>query len=65
MQVIKETFLLAFWIAFNKAITKDNMQAGFRGTSLVLHNLERVLLMLNIVLSTPTPCIFKQRRLLP
>jgi hypothetical protein len=55
MQVKKETFLSAFQIAFNKAITKDNMQAGFRGAGLVLHNPERVLSKLNVVLRTPTP----------
>jgi hypothetical protein len=55
MQVKKETFLSAFQIAFNKAIIKDNMQASFRGASLVPHNLERVLLKLNVVLRTPTP----------
>jgi hypothetical protein len=55
MQVKKETFLLAFQIAFNKAIIKDNMQAGFRGAGLVPHDLERVLLKLDVVLRTPTP----------
>jgi hypothetical protein len=54
-QVKKETFLSAFQIAFNKAITKNNMQAGFRGAGLVPHNPERVLLKLNVVLRTPTP----------
>jgi hypothetical protein len=55
IQVKKETFLSAFQIAFNKAITKDNMQAGFRGAGLVPHDPERVLSKLNVVLRTPTP----------
>ena len=38
MQIKKETFLLAFCIAFDKAITKEDMLAGFRGASLVLYN---------------------------
>jgi hypothetical protein len=56
-QVKKETFLSAFQITFNKAITKDNIQAGFRGASLVPHDLERVLLKLDVVLRTPTPLL--------
>jgi hypothetical protein len=35
------------------------MQAGFRDASLVLHNLERVLLKLNRVLCTPTPLLLE------
>jgi hypothetical protein len=31
------------------------MQVGFRGAGLVLHDPERVLLKLNVVLRTPTP----------
>jgi hypothetical protein len=58
-QIKKETFLLAFYVAFNKGITKDNILAGFRGASFVLHNLERVLLKLNVVLRTPTPALLE------
>jgi hypothetical protein len=54
-QVKKETFLPAFYAAFNNAITKDNILAGFRGAGLVLHNPDRVLSKLNVVLRTPTP----------
>jgi hypothetical protein len=54
-QVKKETFLLAFCIAFNKAITKENVLAGFRGAGLVPHDPERVLSKVNVVLRTPTP----------
>jgi hypothetical protein len=35
------------------------MQAGFKGASLVLYNLERVLLKLNIVLRTPIPLVLE------
>jgi hypothetical protein len=54
-QVKKETFLPAFHVAFNKAITKDNILAGFRGAGLVPHDPERVLSKLDVVLRTPTP----------
>ena len=54
-QIKKETFLPAFRIAFNKAITKENILAGFRGASLVPHDPERVLSKLDVVLRTPTP----------
>jgi hypothetical protein len=35
------------------------MQAAFRGASLVLYNLEGVLLKLNIVLRTPSPLLLE------
>jgi hypothetical protein len=54
-QVKKTTFLLAFKIAFDKAITKDNILASFRGAGLVPHDPERVLSKLNVVLRTLTP----------
>jgi hypothetical protein len=54
-QVKKETFLPAFHIAFNKAITKENILASFKGAGLVPHNPERVLSKLDVVLRTPTP----------
>jgi hypothetical protein len=50
----KETFLLAFKAAFSKAFTAENVCAGFRGARLVLHNLEAVLLKLNVRLRTLT-----------
>jgi hypothetical protein len=34
---------------------KENIYAGFRGARLVPHNLEVVILKLNVVLRTPTP----------
>jgi hypothetical protein len=54
-QIKKEAFLLAFKAAFKKAMTKENICAGFRGARLVLHNLETVISRLDIVLHTPTP----------
>jgi hypothetical protein len=53
-KIKKEAFLLAFKAAFKKAITKDNICAGFRGAGLVPHNLEAVILRLNVVLCTLT-----------
>jgi hypothetical protein len=54
-KIKKEAFLLAFKAAFKKAIIKENICAGFRGARLVLHNLEAVILKLDVVLHTPTP----------
>jgi hypothetical protein len=53
--ISKETFLPAFKAAFEKAITLDNIQAGFRGAGLVPHNPEAVLSKLDVRLRTPTP----------
>jgi hypothetical protein len=53
-KIKKETFLLAFKAAFKKLITKENIYAGFRGARLVLHNLEAVILKLDVVLHTLT-----------
>jgi hypothetical protein len=54
-KIKKEAFLLAFKAAFKKTIIKDNICAGFRGARLVPHNLEAVILKLDVVLYTPTP----------
>jgi hypothetical protein len=54
-KIKKEAFLLAFKVAFEKLIIKENICAGFRGAGLVLHNLEAVILKLDVVLRTPTP----------
>jgi hypothetical protein len=54
-KIKKEAFLLAFKAAFDKLITKENICAGFRGAGLVLHNLEVVILKLDVVLCTLTP----------
>jgi hypothetical protein len=53
-KIKKEAFLLAFKAAFKKAMTKENICAGFRGARLVLHNLEAVILKLDVVLYTLT-----------
>ena len=50
----KETFLLAFKVTFSKVFTIENVCAGFRGAGLVLHNLEVMLLKLNMRLRTLT-----------
>jgi hypothetical protein len=54
-QIKKEAFLPAFKAAFKKAITKENICAGFRGAGLVPHNLEAVISRLDVVLRTLTP----------
>jgi hypothetical protein len=54
-KIKKEAFLLAFKAAFKKSMTKENIYTGFRGAGLVLHNLEVVILKLNVVLCTLTP----------
>jgi hypothetical protein len=51
----KQTFLLAFKVAFEKAFTKENVCAGFRGAGLALHNPQAVLLKLDVQLRTLTP----------
>lgn len=53
-QIKKKAFLLAFKVAFKKAIIKKNIYVGFRGARLVLYNLKAVILRLNIVLCTLT-----------
>jgi hypothetical protein len=52
--ISKETFLLAFKAAYKYTFTKENACAGFRGTKLVLFNLNTVLLKLNVRLRTLT-----------
>jgi hypothetical protein len=54
-KIKKEAFLPAFKVAFEKAMTKENICAGFRGAGLALHNLEAVISRLDVVLCTPTP----------
>ena len=55
LYINKETFLLAFKSAYEKAFIEENIRAGFRGAKLVLHNLKTILLKLNVRLRTPTP----------
>jgi hypothetical protein len=51
--ISKETFLPAFKAAFEQSITKENIQAGFRGAGLVPHNPQAVLSKLDVVVQTP------------
>jgi hypothetical protein len=44
----KETFLLAFKVAFKKTFTLENIRAGFRGAGLAPHDPEVMLLKLNV-----------------
>jgi hypothetical protein len=53
-KIKKEAFLPAFKAAFKKSMTKENICAGFRGAGLVPHNLEAVILKLDVVLHTLT-----------
>jgi hypothetical protein len=53
--ISKETFLPAFKSTFEKIFTLANIRAGFRGAGLAPHNLEAVLLKLNVRLRTLTP----------
>jgi hypothetical protein len=48
----KETFLLAFKVAFKKTFILENIRVGFRGARLVLYNPKVVLLKLDIQLRT-------------
>jgi hypothetical protein len=54
-KITKEAFLPAFRAAFEKAITKENICAGFSGAGLVPYDPERVISKLDVVLRTPTP----------
>ena len=53
--VAKEDFLLAFYNAYDTAITEKTIQVGFRATSLVPYDLEYVISQLDIKPHTPTP----------
>jgi hypothetical protein len=57
--ITKETFLLAFKVAFNKAFIKENICVSFRGARLVLYNLEAVLSNLDLRLRTLTLIILE------
>lgn len=54
-QIKREAFLPAFKAAIERAITKENIYASFRGARLVLHCSEAVVSKLNVVLRTPVP----------
>ena len=51
--ISKETFLPLFKTAFEQSITKENIQAGFRGAGLVPHDPQAVLSKLDVVVQTP------------
>jgi hypothetical protein len=53
--ITKLEFLPAFYAAYKKSITKENICASFRGAGLVPHNPEAVIGKLEIKLRTPTP----------
>lgn len=53
--ITKVEFLIAFKTAFVKSITKQNVEAGFRGAGLIPFNPETVISKLDIKLRTPTP----------
>ena len=55
MHITKMEFFVAFKSAHLKAITPDNIKAGFRGSGLVPYDPQAVLLRLDIKLRTPTP----------
>ena len=59
-QIKKEAFLLAFKVAFKRLVIKENICASFRGASLVLYNLEAVILKLNVRLRTLLLLIIKE-----
>jgi hypothetical protein len=53
--ITKEDFFQAFHAAFQVAITKENIQGGFKGSGLMPYNPETVLSKLSVKLKTPTP----------
>jgi hypothetical protein len=53
--ITKLEFLPAFYAAYKKSITKENICASFRGAGLVPHNPEAVIGKLDVKLRTPTP----------
>jgi hypothetical protein len=53
--ISKETFLPAFKSTFDKIFILANIRAGFRGAGLASHDLEVVLLKLDVRLRTLTP----------
>jgi hypothetical protein len=53
--ITKEDFFPAFFAAYQAAITRENIQGGFRGAGLVPFDPEKVISQLDIRLKTPTP----------
>lgn len=54
-QFTKLVFLPAFYGAYKQSITEENICASFRGSGLLLHDLEAVLSKLDVKHRTPTP----------
>jgi hypothetical protein len=52
--ISKETFLLAFKVAYEHIFTEANTRVGFRGAGLILFNLDIVLSKLDMRLRTLT-----------
>jgi hypothetical protein len=53
--ISKDDFFPAFHAVFDIAMTKSNIQGGFRGTRLFPFDPKRVISILNLKLKTPTP----------
>ena len=53
--ISKDDFFPAFHAAFDIAMTKSNIQGGFRGAGLFPFDPERVISILDLKLKTPTP----------
>ena len=51
--ITKIKFLPTFKIAFKKIFIKDTIKEAFRGASLILYNLNIIILKLNVRLCTP------------
>src|SRR5436190_23488147 len=55
IHITKDDFFPAFHAAFNIAMTKSNIQGGFRGAGLFPFDPESVISTLDLKLKTPTP----------
>ncbi len=53
--ITKEDFFPAFFNAFNKSITKENIQGGFRGAGITPFDPEKVISALELKFTTPSP----------
>lgn len=63
--ITKDDFFLAFHAAFLDAMTKSNIQGGFRGAGLIPFNPESVISTLDLRLRTPTPTSSRPGTALP
>ena len=53
--IIKLEFFIVFKAVYNRTMTSENVQAGFKGIGLVFFDPEVVISKLDIKLRTPTP----------